>query len=1017
MTSQEQIINPDDYFKDFNPEELEAVKKYLQTNPKDGIKRLERSIYRVNPPSPQEFLDEWLGDEIRESLYDHVIKDFVNIWDPENDYHEACLYGATRTGKSICARLSIVYCIVRLWCLRKPHKYYGLSKISSLAIYLMCFSKIKARQLLLKPIENILKASPKFHQVLFEDRVEPTQEKIGSEKIVWSTADKVGCYDEETEVLTNSGWKRFKDLTKDDLVLNMDNITKEVEWSPIFEYFEASVNENLIHFENKSTDIMVTSNHRMLLETRDDRRIHYTPAKEASTRFEFNIPISKEIKGDISEFVLPGVRQEGRGSRDYKPLSIKYDLWASFMGIYLSEGCCSSAYKLKKKQYLVYITQKKEEIREEIKQLLDKLPWKYGEERFNFVIFSKQLWVYLRKFGKCYQRYIPNDLKKQPACVLKYLWSWLIKGDGHISKDTASEMYWTSSERLKNDIQEILIYMGFRSTASLDHPEKVGKIEFKESWGRNIRFNHYVYRIAKIGNKVASIRCNRMVKKVPYKGKVYCVKSNYGNLCVRRNNKINWCGNSIGFSNDIHICLGASPLDIIGADIIMAIISEINFFLETIGVSEDDVWRVYTDTKDRIKGTVANKYGSMLLLDSSANNRDSIIEDYILNQASKDPKVYYVHYRRWEAVPDRYPDWQRTGKSFPVFIGDNTRAPALVTEEFKKYPGDDRLIIDVPCDAYDAFRKNIYRELKNQAGIPTGAVNIFFPDLSYVEEVLFDDHLENITTPIEAPLKENSEDLIMRQIRHIFMEKDVSGRWIIKRAKSAPRWVRVDLSEVSDRTGVSMCHPEIKDDGTIVTVFDFAFDVRPSKDGINLDAIKEFVTSLYKRYHIRVVGISTDKYQSSFIAQAVKKDEKEYKLISVDLNKTPYLVFKSKVMNEAVKIGYYRNIYNNLRSLIETKDKIEHIKTRKDSQENKDIGYEAKDISDTMAGNTFYMTNELSKYAVQYNYDDINRNIDMMRSIQLKNNNLSHGDKSYLLGTLMNKVQKKAPVIVGGGFK
>lgn len=649
---QSKTVNIQDLLDDFNEEELEEAKKLLQGNTDFKIAKLEKSLYRVKPPTPKEFLEDWIGQEIKKGLYSHVIEMFCEMWDPDNNYHETVLYGATRTGKSVLSRLGIVYCIVRLWCLKSPHDYYGLSKISSLAVYLMCFSKQKARQLLLKPIENILKASPKFHQVLFEDRVETTQEKLGSEKIVWSTADKIG---------------------------------------------------------------------------------------------------------------------------------------------------------------------------------------------------------------------------------------------------------------------------------------------------------------------------------------------------------------EMGFSNDIHICLGASPLDIIGADIIMAVISEINFFLESVGVSEEDVWRVYTDTKDRIEGTVAKKYGSMIVLDSSANSRDSLIESYILNDAKKDPNVYYKTFTRWGAVPDRFPEWQKTGETFKVFKGDRARAPGIVDENFKLQPGDARNVIEVPIDSYDTFYKNIYKALKDIAGIPTGAENIFFPNMEYVKDSIFDYDIPNVTTPIEAPLKERAEELIMDKVRDVFMHRDISGKWVLKRARSAPRWLRIDLSESSDRTGIAMCHPEMSDSGIIYCVFDFAFDVRPVKDGINLDAVKEFARILYRKYHIFIAGISTDKYQSSFIGQAIKKDEKEYKLISVDGDKTPYLVFKSKVLNGAIKVGYYLNIYNNLRSLIENNTKIDHIQTRKDSQENKNIGFEAKDISDAMAGASHHMYTDVSKFSIKYNYDDITQSIAVMKEMQGKDE-CNAVERAYLFENLIKNV-------------
>jgi hypothetical protein len=161
---------------------------------------------------------------------------------------------------------------------------------------------------------------------------------------------------------------------------------------------------------------------------------------------------------------------------------------------------------------------------------------------------------------------------------------------------------------------------------------------------------------------------------------------------------------------------------------------------------------------------------------------------------------------------------------------------------------------------------------------------------------------------------------------------------------------------------------------------------------------------LYKDCKIWIVSISSDRYQSSFIAQAVQKDGKEYTLLSVDKDKTPYLMFKTKVLNGNIKIGYYVNILNNFRSLIETKEKIDHIQNRKDDENNKNIGLESKDITDSLAGNSFILFNNYSKYSIQYNYDDINRMIEFRKN-NFTEKNLSNMDESKLYSSLLRHIE------------
>jgi hypothetical protein len=201
-----------------------------------------------------------------------------------------------------------------------------------------------------------------------------------------------------------------------------------------------------------------------------------------------------------------------------------------------------------------------------------------------------------------------------------------------------------------------------------------------------------------------------------------------------------------------------------------------------------------------------------------------------------------------------------------------------------------------------------------------------------------------------------------------------------------------------------MLHPEIRDDGSIVGVFDFAFDLRPTKEGINLEAVKDFIIGLYRDYHISVVGVSSDRYQSKFIEQAVKKDKIEYRLISVDTDKTVYTVFKSKVLNGNVKVGYYENIKNNLKSLVETKDKVDHTVSRRGVDKDKDVGINAKDVSDGMAGGIFNLYESIGMHTIRYNYDDITRQLEMIKRFKERGFETTQAEKSFLYENLMKNI-------------
>lgn len=75
------------------------------------------------------------------------------------------------------------------------------------------------------------------------------------------------CYSEDTEILTNSGWKYFKDLSNIDMVAQvLDDGTYEFI-QPI-KYIKQQYNGDMVHYKDYfgKIDLIVTPNHRMIFD-------------------------------------------------------------------------------------------------------------------------------------------------------------------------------------------------------------------------------------------------------------------------------------------------------------------------------------------------------------------------------------------------------------------------------------------------------------------------------------------------------------------------------------------------------------------------------------------------------------------------------------------------------------------------------------------------------------------------------------------------------------------------------
>jgi hypothetical protein len=162
----------------------------------------------------------------------------------------------------------------------------------------------------------------------------------------------------------------------------------------------------------------------------------------------------------------------------------------------------------------------------------------YTGHQFGFC--SKVLAIYLKKLGLCNDKYIPYEIKQLNPSMLRKLIASAVKGDGRINNK--GREYATTSKRLADDMQEIVLKAGYRSTVY---------VEKREGLPYKINDN---YGIARYDMNIVGISDPKNVwypvpERVKYEGKIVCVtlESN-NNIMVRRNGRPIWSGNCEPFS-------------------------------------------------------------------------------------------------------------------------------------------------------------------------------------------------------------------------------------------------------------------------------------------------------------------------------------------------------------------------------------------------------------------------------------------------------------------------------------
>ena len=129
---------------------------------------------------------------------------------------------------------------------------------------------------------ELVKANASDADVLFAARVstkgEQSLEDVGSDAttsrglISYLMRDRHGCYDEQTEVLTNQGWKPWPDVTGHEqfVTRSSDGL---IEYQRASHHIAKRYDGPMIRIDTADVDLLVTPDHRMWVAGHDRRRL------------------------------------------------------------------------------------------------------------------------------------------------------------------------------------------------------------------------------------------------------------------------------------------------------------------------------------------------------------------------------------------------------------------------------------------------------------------------------------------------------------------------------------------------------------------------------------------------------------------------------------------------------------------------------------------------------------------------------------------------------------------------
>jgi hypothetical protein len=157
-----------------------------------------RVNYRVEPPTPENFLTHKYIGPMADSIYPRVRKWFIDFFDETSMYRHAVLYPFISAGKSTLSVLINLYIVTHLCLMRNPKKFIGVAPHMNLAFVLCSYNLTKSAEILLEPLLNVLEGSEFFTKVRTQEDMIKRERSFQSEEnvsnIYWTTASRNGVY-------------------------------------------------------------------------------------------------------------------------------------------------------------------------------------------------------------------------------------------------------------------------------------------------------------------------------------------------------------------------------------------------------------------------------------------------------------------------------------------------------------------------------------------------------------------------------------------------------------------------------------------------------------------------------------------------------------------------------------------------------------------------------------------------------------------------------------------------------
>lgn len=368
------------------------------------------------------------------------------------------------------------------------------------------------------------------------------------------------CYDTGTRAITLSGYKRYDEISVEDMVLTIDPETSKTEWKKVEKVIIQPYSGDMINFKTRSLDLMVTPNHRMIVRDRDTKLKWYT-AEEQSERYEGTIPLGVTSAPETGEdndilFLIGVYIGDGHTYHDIVKRKNKTgltkielnDLRDKKTGRFIPGLHGTNEYSLCNSYRTFFEVPEDDKCRIRLESSLDRLNIKYSKYKKNIYVGGKKWHELFLQFGTgAFNKNIPEKYLKLSKSELQAIFDGLMLSDG--CKTTAESgsthfMYTTVSDILAAQVAAIGSQLGWKVTSRITTNKRSSVIN-----GREIPVGpaNYVLFTNSYENGIGKYSA----KRTTYSGNVWCLKvADNKNFLVERNGRFAFCGNTDEVTGD-----------------------------------------------------------------------------------------------------------------------------------------------------------------------------------------------------------------------------------------------------------------------------------------------------------------------------------------------------------------------------------------------------------------------------------------------------------------------------------